>query len=65
MAVGGPISKIIQGYADKFNTANPDIHVTPVFAGGYSDVLTKIQTTVQGGARRPKSPCCSPRTCRR
>jgi sn-glycerol 3-phosphate transport system substrate-binding protein len=54
VAVGGPITKIIQGYADKFNTANPDIHVTPVFAGGYGDALTKIQTTVQGGGAPPE-----------
>jgi len=44
----------MQGYADKFNTANPDIHVTPVFAGGYSDALTKIQTTLQGGGQPPE-----------
>jgi sn-glycerol 3-phosphate transport system substrate-binding protein len=54
VAVGGPVSKIIQGYADKFNTANPGIHVTPVFAGGYADVLTKIQTTLQGGGAPPE-----------
>jgi len=54
VAVGGPISKILQGYADKFNAANPDVHVTPVFAGGYNDVLTKIQTALQGGGNPPE-----------
>ena len=54
VAVGAPVSKLMQGYADKFNAANPDVHVTPVFAGGYSDVLTKIQTTLQGGGAPPE-----------
>lgn len=54
VAVGGPVAKIMQAYADKFNSANPDVHVTPVFAGSYTDAMTKIQTTVQGGGTPPE-----------
>src|SRR4051794_2413895 len=54
VAVGAPITSILQGYADKFNAANPTIKVTPVFAGGYNDALTKIQTTLQGGGAPPE-----------
>ncbi len=53
IAVGGPITKIIEGYANDFNAANPGIKVTPTFAGGYPDTLTKIQTTVDGGGPPP------------
>ena len=53
IAVGGPITKIIEGYAADFTKANPNIKVTPTFAGGYPDTLTKIQTTVDGGGAPP------------
>jgi sn-glycerol 3-phosphate transport system substrate-binding protein len=53
VAVGGPITKIIEGYADDFNKANPGIKVVPTFAGSYQDTLTKIQTTLEGGGAPP------------
>jgi sn-glycerol 3-phosphate transport system substrate-binding protein len=53
IAVGGPITKIIEGYAADFTKANPNIKVTSTFAGGYPDTLTKIQTTVDGGGAPP------------
>ncbi len=53
IAVGGPITKIIDGYAEEFNKANPDIKVVPTFAGSYADTLTKIQTTLEGGGAPP------------
>lgn len=53
VAVGGPITKIIDGYAEEFNKANPDIKVVPTFAGSYADTLTKIQTTLEGGGATP------------
>lgn len=48
-AVEGPITKTFDGYAAEFMKANPDVKVKTVFAGGYADVLTKIQTEVKGG----------------
>jgi sn-glycerol 3-phosphate transport system substrate-binding protein len=53
VAVGGPITKIIEGYASEFSQANPGIKVTPTFAGSYQDTLTKIQTTLDGGGQPP------------
>lgn len=49
VAVGGPITKIIDGYAQAFMQANPDIKVTPIYAGSYTDTLTKAQTAAKSG----------------
>ncbi len=53
VAVDAPIAKILQGYADKFHEEHPNITVKPVFSGGYGDVKTTIQTTVEGGGKPP------------
>lgn len=53
VAVDAPIAEILQGYADAFHAENPDITVSPVFAGSYGDVKTTIQTTVDGGGTPP------------
>ena len=53
IAVGGPITRIIDGYAADFTKANPGIKVTPTYAGSYTDTLTKIQTTIDGGGIPP------------
>ncbi|RME55885.1 MAG: ABC transporter substrate-binding protein, partial [Caldilineae bacterium] len=52
-AVDAPIAEILKGYADSFHAENPNITVEPVFAGGYGDVKTTIQTTVEGGGEPP------------
>jgi len=49
VAVGGPITRIIDGYATDFMKANPDIEVKPVYAGSYADTLTKARTALKGG----------------
>jgi sn-glycerol 3-phosphate transport system substrate-binding protein len=53
VAVDAPIAKILEGYAETFHTENPDITVEPVFSGGYTDVKTTIQTTIEGGGEPP------------
>ncbi len=53
VAVDAPIAKILQGYADRFQAENPGITVEPVFSGGYTDVKTTIQTTIEGGGQPP------------
>lgn len=50
VAVGGPITKIIDGYAADFQHENPGIKVTPIYAGTYQDTLTKAQTALKAGA---------------
>ncbi|RXT15431.1 ABC transporter substrate-binding protein [Ammoniphilus sp. CFH 90114] len=49
VAVGGPITKIIDGLAADFTKENPNIKVTPIFGGSYQDTMTKVATAVQGG----------------
>ncbi len=51
--VDAPIAKILQRYADKFQEQYPHITVKPIFSGGYGDVKTTIQTTVEGGGQPP------------
>jgi sn-glycerol 3-phosphate transport system substrate-binding protein len=53
VAVDAPIAEILNGYVDEFEAANPGIVVEPVFSGGYGDVKTAIQTTVEGGGTPP------------
>ncbi len=47
VAVGGPITKIIDGYAADFQREHPDIKVTPIYAGTYQDTMTKAQTALK------------------
>lgn len=47
VAVGGPVTKIIDGYAAAFEAENPGIKVKPVYAGSYVDTLTKAQTALK------------------
>jgi sn-glycerol 3-phosphate transport system substrate-binding protein len=49
VAVGGPITKIIDGYAADFTKENPDIAVRPIYAGSYVDTLTKAVTATKAG----------------
>ena len=50
VAVGGPITKIIDGYAADFQRENPSIKVTPIYAGTYQATLTKAQTALKANA---------------
>jgi sn-glycerol 3-phosphate transport system substrate-binding protein len=49
VAVGGPITKIIDGMVADFEKANPTIKVKPIYAGSYQDTLTKVLTAIKGG----------------
>jgi sn-glycerol 3-phosphate transport system substrate-binding protein len=50
VAVGGPITKIIDGYVADFMRENPRIKVTPIYAGTYQETLTKAQTALKAGS---------------
>ncbi|MBI1257433.1 MAG: extracellular solute-binding protein [Chloroflexi bacterium] len=52
-AVGGPLSQVFDGYAQKFNDANPDLKVVATYAGGYDDISAAIQTEIQGQGDGP------------
>lgn len=49
VAVGGPITKIIDQLVADFEAENPNISVTPIFGGSYAETMTKAQTAIQGG----------------
>jgi sn-glycerol 3-phosphate transport system substrate-binding protein len=49
VAVGGPITKIIDGYAADFEKENPSIKVKPVYAGTYQETLVKVLTAHKSG----------------
>jgi sn-glycerol 3-phosphate transport system substrate-binding protein len=49
VAVGGPITRIIDSYAADFQRDNPSIKVTPIYSGTYQDTLTKAQTALKAG----------------
>jgi len=49
VAVGGPITKIIDGYVEQFQKENPGITVKPVYSGTYQDSIVKALTAHKGG----------------
>jgi sn-glycerol 3-phosphate transport system substrate-binding protein len=49
VAVGGPITKIIDGYAADFEKENPGIKVKPIYSGSYQESITKALTAVKSG----------------
>jgi sn-glycerol 3-phosphate transport system substrate-binding protein len=49
VAVGGPITKVIDGYCADFERANPGIRVRAVYTGTYQDSITKALTAARGG----------------
>jgi len=49
VAVGGPITKLIDGYAADFEKENPGIKVKPIYSGSYQDSITKALTAVKSG----------------
>lgn len=49
IAVGGPITKIIDGYAAEFEKADPSIKVKPIYSGTYQESITKALTAHKSG----------------
>lgn len=49
VAVGGPITKIVDAYAREFEAETPGIKVRPIYAGSYVDTLTKATTSLKAG----------------
>ena len=49
IAVGGPITKIIDGYAADFEKENPGIKIKAIYAGTYQDTLVKALTALKSG----------------
>ena len=49
IAVGGPIPKIIDGFAADFAKETPGIKVTPIYAGTYQETIVKALTAHKAG----------------
>lgn len=49
VAVGGPITKIIDSYAADFEKENPNIKIKAIYAGTYQDTLVKALTAFKSG----------------
>ncbi|QKV54072.1 ABC transporter substrate-binding protein [Comamonas antarctica] len=49
VAVGGAIAKTIDGFAADFMKANPNIKLTPIYAGTYQETIVKALTAHKSG----------------
>ncbi|POR52651.1 ABC transporter substrate-binding protein [Bosea psychrotolerans] len=49
VAVGGPITKLIDAYAAGFEKENPGIKVKPIYAGTYQETIVKALTAHKSG----------------
>ncbi|MGE5169818.1 MAG: ABC transporter substrate-binding protein [Rudaea sp.] len=49
VAVGGPITKIIDGLAADFEKENPGIKLHPIYSGSYQESTAKALTAVKSG----------------
>ena len=50
VAVGGPITKVIDNMVADFEKDNPDVKINPIYAGTYQDSITKALTAHRGGS---------------
>ena len=49
VAVGGPLTKIVDGMVAEFEKKNPDIHVKAIYAGNYNDARIKSLAALKSG----------------
>jgi sn-glycerol 3-phosphate transport system substrate-binding protein len=49
VAVGGPITKIIDGLAADFEKENPGVKLKPIYSGSYQESIAKALTAVKSG----------------
>jgi sn-glycerol 3-phosphate transport system substrate-binding protein len=49
IAVGGPLTKVIDGLAAQFQKEHPDIKVNPIYAGNYDDARIKALAALKAG----------------
>jgi sn-glycerol 3-phosphate transport system substrate-binding protein len=55
IAVGGPLTKVIDGYAREFEKEHPGIRVNPIYAGNYDDARIKALAALKAGQSAPLS----------
>ncbi|WP_097461462.1 ABC transporter substrate-binding protein [Mangrovitalea sediminis] len=49
IAVGGPLTKVVDGMVSDFEKQNPDIHVNAIYAGNYNDARVKALAALKSG----------------
>lgn len=49
VAVGGPLTKLVDKLVTDFQAENPDIKIKAIYSGNYSDTMTKAMTSLKGG----------------
>lgn len=49
VAVGGPLTKIVDGMVAGFMTENPDVNVKAIYAGNYNDARIKALAALKSG----------------
>src|SRR4051812_3062638 len=49
IAVGGPLTKVIDGLAAQFEKEHPDVKVHPIYAGNYDDARIKALAALKAG----------------
>lgn len=49
VAVGGALTKIVDGIVSEFEAENPDINVNAIYAGNYNDARVKALAALQSG----------------
>jgi sn-glycerol 3-phosphate transport system substrate-binding protein len=55
IAVGGPLTKVIDGLARQFEKEHPGIKVEPIYAGNYDDARIKALAALKAGQSAPLS----------
>ena len=55
IAVGGPLTKVIDGYARQFEQEHPGIKVNPIYAGNYDDARIRALAALKAGQSAPLS----------
>ncbi len=50
VAVGGALTKIVDGMVDNFESQNPGINVNAIYAGNYNDARVKALAALQSGS---------------
>ncbi|BBO70172.1 ABC transporter substrate-binding protein [Desulfosarcina alkanivorans] len=49
VAVGGPLTKVVDGIVDDFMRQNPDVKVKAIYAGNYNDARIKALAALRSG----------------
>lgn len=49
VAVGGPLTKVVDGMVEDFEKQNPDIDVEAIYAGNYNDARVKALAALKSG----------------